>query len=141
GWLGVLALSAGAGRVGTREAWSGWDTEGREEKLNQVVDNSRFLILPHVNVPHLASHVLGLALRQLRSDWRQRYGDEPLLVETYIEAERFAGTCYRAANFVEVGRTQGRGRQDCRNQRRLPIKRVLMYAWSDGARQDLCTVK
>ena len=140
GWLGGLAFSAAAWRVEARDAWIGWDAQAREQNLNQVVDNSRFLILPHVRVPHLASHVLGLALRQLRSDWRGRYGDEPLLVETFIEAERFAGTCYRAANFVEVGKTQGRGRQDWGNQRRLPIKRVLMYAWRDPARQDLCQV-
>jgi hypothetical protein len=108
--------------------------------LNQVVNNSRFLILPQVRVPHLASHVLGLALRRLRSDWRQRYGYEPGLVETFIEAERFAGSCYRAANFVEVGTTQGRGRQDGQNQRSLPIKRVLVYEWSQQARQQLCPV-
>ena len=141
GWLGGLAFSAAAWRVEARDAWIGWDTQAREQNLNQVVDNSRFLLLPHVRVPHLASHVLGLALRQLRSDWRGRYGYEPLLVETFIEAERFAGTCYRAANFVEVGKTQGRGRQDCRNQRRLPIKRVLVYAWSDQARKELCKVE
>src|SRR5437667_377512 len=82
-----------------------------QERLNQIVNNSRFLILPYVHVPHLASHVLGLALRRLRSDWRGRYGDEPSLVETFIEARRFRGTCYRAANFTEVGQTQGRGRQ------------------------------
>jgi hypothetical protein len=141
GWLGGLAFSAAAWRVEARDAWIGWDPEAREQNLNQVVDNSRFLILPQMRVPHLASHVLGLALRRLRSDWRQRYGYEPLLVETFIEAARFAGTCYRAANFVEVGKTQGRGRQDCHNQRRLSIKRVLMYAWSQQAGQHLRRVE
>jgi hypothetical protein len=141
GWLGGLAFSAAAWRVGGRDSWIGWDTEAREQHLNQIVDNSRFLILPQVRVPHLASHVLGLALRRLRSDWRQRYGYEPLLVETFIEADRFAGTCYRASNFVEVGKTQGRGRQDCHNQRGLPVKRVLLYAWSKQARQQLCQLE
>jgi hypothetical protein len=141
GWLGGLAFSAAAWRVGARDAWIGWDPETREQHLNQVVANSRFLILPPRRVPHLASHVLGLALRRLRSDWRQRYGYEPWLVETFIEAERFAGTCYRASNFVEVGKTQGRGRQDGHNQRRLPIKRVLLYTWSQQARQHLCRVE
>jgi hypothetical protein len=139
GWLGGLAFSAAAWRVEARDSWIGWDKEGREQNLNQVVDNSRFLILPHVHVPHLASHVLGLALQRLRSDWRGRYGYEPLLVETFIEAERFGGTCYRASNFIEVGKTQGRGRQDGDNHRKLPIKRVLMYAWSGQVRQQLCT--
>ena len=140
GWLGGLAFSAAAWRVGVRDAWIGWDREARERHLHEVVANSRFLILPQVRVEHLASHVLGLALRRLRSDWRQRYGYEPWLVETFIEAERFRGTCYRASNFVEVGKTQGRGRQDGHNQRRLPIKRVLLYAWSRQARQQLCQV-
>ena len=139
GWLGGLAFSAAAWRVGARDSWIGWDSQDREQNLNQVVDNSRFLILPHVHVPHLASHVLGLALRRLRGDWRGRYGYEPLLVETFIESERFRGTCYRASNFIEVGATQGRGRQDSRNERKLTVKRVLMYAWSDQARPQLCT--
>jgi len=141
GWLGGLAFSAAAWRVAARDAWIGWDRETREQHLNQVVANSRFLILPQRRVRHLASHVLGLALRRLRSDWRQRYGYEPWLVETFIEADRFAGTCYRAANFVEVGKTQGRGRQDGQNQRRLAIKRVLLYGWSRQARQQLCRVE
>jgi len=138
GWLGGLAFSAAAWKVKARDEWIGWSNEGRQEQLNQIVNNSRFLILPHVRVPHLASHVLGLALRRLRSDWRGRYGYEPSLVETFIEAGRFAGTCYRAANFVEVGNTQGRGRQDRRNQRGLPVKRILVYAWSGQTRQQLC---
>src|SRR5437867_3861264 len=76
GWLGGLAFSAAAWRVEARDVWIGWDPEARQQNLNQVVGNSRFLILPHVRVSHLASHALGLALRQLRSDWRQRYGYE-----------------------------------------------------------------
>ena len=137
GWLGGLAFSAAAWRVEARDSWIGWDRVSREQNLNQVVDNSRFLILPQVQVPHLASHVLGMALRRLRSDWRGRYGYEPLLVETFIEEERFQGTCYRASNFIEVGKTQGRGRQDGHNQRKLPVKRVLMYAWNGQAREQL----
>jgi hypothetical protein len=138
GWLGGMAFSAAAWRVEARDEWIGWDAEGREQNLHQVVDNSRFLILPNVRVPHLASHVIGLVLRRLRSDWRGRYGYEPLLVETFVEAERFAGTCYRASNFVEVGQTKGRGRQDCRNLGGRPVKRVLMYEWSGQAREQLC---
>jgi hypothetical protein len=136
-WLGGLAFSAAAWRVEARDSWIGWDRESREQNLNQVVDNSRFLILPYVQIPHLASHVLGLALRRLRSDWRGRYGYEPLLVETFIESARFRGTCYRASNFIEVGKTQGRGRQDGLNQRKVPVKRVLMYAWSEHEREQL----
>jgi len=138
GWLGGMSFSAPAWKVKARDEWIGWSNEARQEQLNQIVNNSRFLILPYVHVPHLASHVLGLALRRLRSDWRGRYGDEPSLVETFIEARRFAGTCYRAANFTEVGQTQGRGRHDRHNQRAVAVKRVLVYAWSGQARQQLC---
>ena len=137
GWLGGLAFSAAAWQVAARDGWIGWDPKVREQSLPLVVANSRFLILPQVRVPHLASHVLGLALRRLRADWSQRYGYEPVLVETFIEAGRFAGTCYRAANFVEVGQTQGRGRQDRQNRRRVPVKRVLLYAWSPQVRKQL----
>lgn len=138
GWVGGLAFSAAAWKVRAREEWIGWSNEARQQELNQIVNNSRFLIVPQVRVAHLASHVLGMALRRLRADWRGRYGYEPLLVETFIEAGRFAGTCYRAANFIELGQTQGRGRQDRRNRRAVPIKRILVYAWSGQARRQLC---
>ena len=107
GWLGGLSFSAAAWKVKPRDEWIGWSNEARQEQLNQIVNNSRFLILPGVYVPHLASHVLGIALRRLRSDWRGRYGYEPTLVETFIEVARFRGTCYRAANFVEGTRRRG----------------------------------
>lgn len=94
--------------------------------------------MPQLKVPHLASHVLGLALRRLQEDFRQRYGYEPLLVETFIEQQRFAGTCYRAANFIEVGRTQGRGRQDRSHRGGSSVKRVFVYALHKQARQRLC---
>jgi hypothetical protein len=139
-WLGGLSFSAPAWRVEARDGWIGWSSEAREQNLKGVVGNSRFLILPHVRVPHLASHVLGLAMRRLRGDWKQRYGEELLLVETYIEQQRFEGTCYRAANFIEVGQTQGRGRQDRRNRRAAPVKRIFVYAWETSARQRLCEV-
>src|SRR5256886_13414568 len=93
-----------------------------QQHLERVVANSRFLILPQVEVPHLASKVLGLATRRLASDWQQRYGYEPLLVETFVETRRFRGTSYRAANWVEVGQTEGRGRQDRARRRRDPVR-------------------
>lgn len=137
GWLGGLAFSAAAWRVQARDRWIGWSPEIRERNLHQVVCNSRFLILPHLEVPHLASHVLGLALQRLGQDFRGRYGYEPLLVETYIEKGRFAGTCYRAANFIEVGQTQGRGRQDRSHRGGTSIKGVFVYALHKQARQRL----
>lgn len=138
GWIGALAFSAAAWRVTARDRWIGWSDEIRERNLNQVVANSRFLIVPQWRVPHLASHVLGLAMKRLARDWRGRYGYEPVLVETFIDKERFEGTCYRAANWIEVGETQGRGRQDPLHRRQRSIKRVFLYAFDAGARERLC---
>jgi hypothetical protein len=139
GWLGGLAFSAAAWQVAARDRWIGWDVAARRANLQQVIANSRLLILPHVRVPHLASHVLGLAVRRVATDWPARYGYAPLLVETFVEAAHFAGTCYRAANWVEVGQTQGRGRQDRRHQRAASVKRVFVYALHAQARAQLCT--
>jgi len=138
GWLGGLAFSAAAWRLGARDRWIGWSELVRQQHLHQVVANSRFLIGPQVDVPHLASKVLGLATRRLARDWKQRYGYEPLLVETFVESRRFRGTSYRAANWLEVGQTQGRGRQDRERRRREPVKRVFVYPLQRGARQQLC---
>jgi len=138
GWVGGLSFSAAAWSVKARDQWIGWSGEIREKNLNQVVGNSRFLIVPLWRVPHLASHVLGLAMRRLRADWKGRYGYEPLLVETFVECERFEGTCYRAANWLELGQTQGRGRQDRGHSRRTPIKRIFVYPLQAEARQRLC---
>lgn len=138
GWLGGLSFSAAAWRVRARDEWIGWSDEVREQNLHRVVCNSRFLILPHLEVAHLASHVLGLALKRLGQDFRCRYGYEPLLVETFVDQERFAGTCYRAANFIEVGRTQGRGRQDRTHRGEGSLKRVFVYPLMQQPRERLC---
>jgi hypothetical protein len=138
GWIGALSFSAAAWSVQARDRWIGWSREIREKNLNQVVGNSRFLIVPQWQVAHLASHVLGLAMKRLRADWRGRYGYEPVLAETFIEKERFAGTCYRAANWIEVGETQGRGRQDVRHCRRSSVKRIFVYPLQSQARERLC---
>jgi hypothetical protein len=136
-WLGGLAFSASAWRVEARDRWIGWNEEARREHLQEVIANSRFLIRPSVRVPNLASHALGLALRQVRSDWRERYGYEPLLVETFVDAERFTGTCYQAANWELVGVTQGRGRQDTEHESAQPVKKVWVYPLHAQARERL----
>src|SRR5437867_8166105 len=138
GWVGGLSFSAAAWSVKARDQWIGWSGEIREKNLNQVVANSRFLIVPQWRVPHLASHVLGLAMKRLRADWRGRYGYEPVLSETFVEKERFEGTCYRAANWIEVGQTQGRGRQDRVHGHRSSIKRIFVYPLDAQARERLC---
>lgn len=112
GVLGGLSFSAPAWRLAARDAWIGWDDASRCAGLSKVVANSRFLILPGVRVPNLASHVLALALKGLRADWQSRYGIAPVLVESFVDSTRYRGTCYRAANWLHLGQTQGRGRQD-----------------------------
>ena len=110
GWIGGLAFSAAAWRVAPRDRWIGWSEAARRANLGKVVCNSRFLLVPRV--AHLASHVLSLGARRVPQDWVERYGVRPVLLETYVQRDRFQGTCYRAANWVHVGATQGRGRME-----------------------------
>jgi len=111
GWLGGLSFSACARRVERRDAWIGWTEAGRTRNHPLLVNNSRFLIAPSVRVPCLASHVLARCEARLADDWEAAHGYRPVLLETYVERGRFAGTCYRAANWIYVGTTGGRGRQ------------------------------
>ena len=127
GWLGGLSFSSPAWRLGVRDQWIGWTEATRGARLSKIALNSRFLILPTVQVPHLASHVLGLATRQLAGDWRQRYGQAPVLVETFVDSSRYRATCYRAANWIDLGLTEGRGRQDRMRQEDVARKHVLVY--------------
>lgn len=112
GVLGGLSFSAPAWRLAPRDEWIGWDDAARCTGLSKVVANSRFLILPGVQVANLASHALALSLKRLSADWQARYAIAPVLVETFVDSTRYRGTCYRAANWRHLGQTQGRGRQD-----------------------------
>lgn len=136
--LGCLQFSSPAWRMKPRDTWIGWNDSRRRQHLPRVINNSRFLLLPWVRVPHLASHVLALALRTVANDWEQQFGLRPWLVETLVDNQRFAGHCYRAANWLDVGLTTGRGRQDREHQRHgAAIKRVLLYPLRPDARQRL----
>lgn len=137
GIVGAAAFSAAAWRVRARERFIGWSEQARAANLNAVVANSRFLILPHVEVPHLASHVLALCTRQLSDDWAARYGTRPLLLETFVERARFRGTCYRAANWQRVGATCGRGRQDRGHAHTTPVKDIYLYPLQRDWRERL----
>ena len=137
GVVGGLAVSAAAWRVRARDQWLGWDDAKRGAQLNGIVCNSRFLILPTVRIQHLGSHVLGRLTRQIKGDWQQRYGAAPWLMESYVEATR-SGTVYRAANWIEVGMTTGRGRQDTAGKGGLPVKRVFLYPLSPRTLKRLC---
>jgi hypothetical protein len=137
GYVGALAFSAAAWRLEARDQWIGWSEPARRQNLSRIIANSRFLIVPHVKAPNLASHVLGMALRRIRSDWMDRYGEDPVLVETFVEKRRFRGTCYQASNWINAGETKGRGRQDQKNRHAVAIKKVLLYALDLEARQRL----
>ena len=127
GFVGALSFSAPAWRLAPRDAWIGWDDATRRTGLSRVVANSRFLILPSVRVPNLASHVLSQALSRLASDWQLRYGITPIMVETFVDRNRYRGTCYRAANWILLGQTQGRGRQDRLHATQSTIKDIWVY--------------
>lgn len=137
GIVAAAAFSAAAWRVGARERFIGWNDQARTANLNAVLANSRFLILPQVKVPHLASHVLGLCARQLPGDWTARYGVHPVLLETFVERGRFRGTSYRAANWQHVGSTCGRGRQDRYRTRSVSVKDLYLYPLQHDWRERL----
>ena len=137
--LACLLWSSAAWKMAARDRWVGWNDQQRRRNLQLLVNNSRFLILPWIRIRGLASSILSVCARQLPQDWEQRYGYRPVLLETLVEAERFRGTCYRAANWIPLGRTQGRGRMDRRHalQDRAP-KDIYIYPLRRDARQYLC---
>lgn len=138
GIVAALSFSASAWRVGARDRYIGWSETARARHLPLVVANSRFLIAPGIEVAHLASHVLGLCVKRLPLDWQGRYGYRPLLLESFVERGRFKGTCYRAANWVHVGHTCGRGRQDRARRGGVPLKDLYLYALQPDWRARLC---
>ena len=137
GWLGGLAFSAAAWQLKARDRWIGWSEAARRQNLGRVIANSRFLIRPELEVANLASHVLKLALGRVVGDWQQRYGGEPVLVETFVERGRYRGTCYQAANWVKVGQSAGRGRQDRHHRRGQAVKDIYLYRLHPQACQRL----
>ncbi len=136
--VGCLQLSSPAWKMAGRDRWIGWSDSVREHHLQRIVNNSRFLLLPWIEVHNLASCLLGQMARQIPRDWQHAYGARPLLLETLVEEGRFAGTCYRAANWIDVGLTQGRGRMDRKHQRHGACrKRIFVYPLERQARAAL----
>jgi hypothetical protein len=136
--LGGLSLSAAAFTLSCRDKLIGWNSDVRRQNLHRIVCNSRFLILPYIKVQHLASHVLGMLTHQIVVDWQKRYGYEPVMLETFVDPARFVGTSYRAANWVHVGKTTGRSRQDRNNTLDVGEKDVYIFELMSDARQILC---
>jgi hypothetical protein len=134
--VACLLFGPAAWKVGARDAFIGWSPGQRQVGLGHLANNTRFLVL--LQAPHLASHLLAGAVRRVRVDWRGQHGQELWLVETFVERERFAGTCYRAANWQRVGSTQGRTRNDPQHHIQGPVKDVYLLALVSDFRRRLC---
>jgi hypothetical protein len=135
--LSCLLFGAAAWKCRARDQFIGWTPELRARNLHLVTNNTRFLILPFVRVAYLASWILGRALRRLSADWQNKYGHPIVLVETFVEHERFAGTSYKASNWMQLGATTGRSRQDRRHTLQVPVKDVYLYLLDSGFREEL----
>ena len=137
--LACLLWTSPAWKMQARDEWIGWSDQQRRHNLQSIVNNGRFLILPWVRVTGLASKILTLSARRIPCDWEIRYGRRPLLLETLVDAERFHGTCYRAANWIHVGQTAGRGRMDRHHEAHgQAVKDIYVYPLVRNARQRLC---
>ncbi len=136
--LACLLWTSPAWKMQARDTWIGWSDEQRRGNLQLIVNHGRFLILPWVQVKGLASKILALSARQIPRDWETRYGCRPLLLETLVDAARFRGTCYRAANWIPIGQTTGRGRMDRQHTAHgKAVKDVYVYPLVRDARQRL----
>jgi hypothetical protein len=136
--LACVLFGAAAWQTQPREAFIGWTASQRQAHLGQIVNNSRFLILPWVRVSELASHILGRVARRVARDWQARYGHPVVLLETFVERDRFRGSCYRAANWRCVGQSRGRTRQDRQHQLQAPVKDVWVYPLRADFQKVLC---
>jgi hypothetical protein len=137
GLVAVLVFGAAAWKCAARDQWIGWTVGQREARLGWIANNQRFLIAPWVRVRYLASHLLGEVARRIAADWRQKYGHPIVMLETFVERDRFAGTCYRAANWQRLGSTRGRSRQDRDHDLRVPVKEVYAYPLRPDWRKEL----
>ena len=135
--LACLAWSSAPRHLGSRDRYIGWSGEARRRNIRFIAYNTRFLILPWVEVPNLASYILSGMAGRLSADWERAYGHPIYFLETFIDPERFRGTCYRAANWVPLGRTTGRGKDDQTNRPNRSIKEVLGYPLTRRFRQLL----
>ena len=139
--LACLLFGAAAWQCAGRDRWIGWTAQQRAQGLPFIANNSRFLILPWVVVPHLASHLLSQIARRINQDWQKRYAHPLHLLETFVQSDRFGGTCYQAANWIGVGQTTGRTRQNQRhrdNAVHAPVKDIYLYPLTPHARRHLC---
>lgn len=138
GLLGCLLFCGAAKALRERELWVGWTTEQRRRNVGYVINNSRFLVFPWVQVKNLASHALGQVVRRLGADWQQRWGYRPVMVETFVDPERYAGTCYLAANWLYLGNTTGQGLARKGKSYTTSPKKIFVKPLEDDFRKRLC---
>jgi len=141
GWLGALGFAAPALQLAERDRWIGWDAEQRRAHLHRAVCLSRFLIRPNIKCRNLATRLLSMSLQRLVEDFERRYHYRPWLVESFVDTSRFSGGCYRAANWILVGQTKGRGRQDRFSKRQRTIKDIYVYPLEKDFRNRLGLAK
>ena len=136
--LGCLQFSSPGWKMAGRDGWIGWNDEARQRNLQKIVNNSRFLIFPWVKVKNLASSTLALAIRRIPDDWEKQYGIRPVILETLVDKSRYAGTCYKASNWIHVGVTTGRGRMDRHHNRHgQSPKDIYVYPLTSRFREEL----
>jgi hypothetical protein len=139
--LGCFQFSSPAWRMAPRDQWIGWNDGQRKGNLQKIINNSRFLIFPWVEVKNLASSALSLTTKTVPDDWQRCYGKRPVLMETLVDQKRFKGTCYKAANWVHVGQTTGRGRMDRAKKRQgAAVKEIYIYPLTLRFRQELAGI-
>ena len=138
--LAAIGFGASAWQVKPRDQYIGWNHQQRAQGLHRIVNNARFLILPWVKCSGLASRILSGILKPLRTDWSLRYGYQPVLLESFVEIPRFTGTSYRAANWIRLGQTQGRGKLEKHHRQITPRKEIWIHPLQSNFRQTLCTV-
>jgi hypothetical protein len=138
--VACLLFTSAALKIAPRDHWIGWSDSARRSNLPRIINNSRFLILPWIDVPQLASKILSLVVHQLSEDWLDAYRVKPLLLESFVDPERFSGTCYRAANWIHIGSTQGRGRMDRYQNVERHVKEIFVYPLHARARELLCRI-
>lgn len=135
--VSCLLFGSSAWSVECRDRFIGWDSALREKNLFLTTSNMRFLILPWIRIPHLASHILSLVSQRISADWCERYGHALYLLETFVERERFRGTCYKASNWIWVGQTKGRSRNDRYRLIQTSRKDVYLYPLHKNYRKKL----
>ena len=125
--LACLLFGSAAWKSKGRDTYIGWDKESRVKGLKLMTNNSRFLIVPWVTIPHLASNILGIITKRLSKDWEHYYGHPVFLLETFVDTERYEGSCYKAGNWIKVGSTAGRGRNDLEHLNSASVKDIYLY--------------